>query len=166
MSDWANHRGLRFLAVVLVVLCSPSASAQSSAPRVAFEAIRSSVSSAANRSVSTAFEVTLPSGYHVNSNAPLDVFLKPTRLLLETPDGVAVAETRYPEALLFKTQFSDQPLAVYEHRFRIDVTLAVADLLSGDYPLRATLEYQACSEQICYLPATRQTELTLTITGR
>ena len=166
MDDGANHAGLRLLAVVLITLWSPGASAQSSAPRVVFNAISTSVTSAANQSVGTAFEVTLPNGYHVNSNTPLEEFLKPTRLLLETPDGVSVAETRYPEALLFNTQFSDQPLAVYEHRFRIDVTLAVANLQPGDYSLRATLKYQACSERICYLPATGQTELTLTITGR
>ena len=156
---------LRAQSLVLMVLliASVDAVAQTSAPRVTLSGTVDSAVAGSEELVDAMFEITLPDGYHVNSDAPLDEFLKPTRLLLETPEGVSVAEIRYPEALMFKTQFSDEPLAVYEHRFRIDVTLGVADLAAGEYPLQATLKYQACSDRICYPPASRQIEVTLTV---
>jgi hypothetical protein len=64
---------------------------------------------------------------------------------------------------MFATQFSEQPLAVYEHAFRIEVALSAADLAPGDYPMRVTLKYQACSDRICYPPTSRQTEVVLTV---
>ena len=146
---------------MLLMLCSAAVVAQTSAPRVTLSGTVDPVVVGSDQSTNATFEITLPDGYHVNSDAPLDEFLKPTRLLMEAPDGVAVAAIRYPEALLFATQFSEQPLAVYEHEFRIEVALTVAGLAPGEYPLQATLKYQACSDRICYPPATLQTEVTL-----
>jgi DsbC/DsbD-like thiol-disulfide interchange protein len=151
--------------LLLAASLSVASFAQTSTPRVAFEGSVGSGSVAPNQSIDATFTASLPDGYHVNSNAPLEEFLKPTRLLLETPEGVSVAEIRYPEPLLFQTRFSAEPLAVYEHRFQVEVTLVVADLAPGDYPLVATLKYQACSDRVCYPPASRKTELTLTING-
>jgi hypothetical protein len=151
------------LALLLFALCAPAAVAQTSAPRVTFSGTVDSVVAGTDQSVDATFEITLPDGYHVNSDAPLDEFLKPTRLLIEVPDGATVVGIRYPEALLFRTQFSEQPLAVYEHQFRIEVALRVTDLAPGEYPLQATLKYQACSDRICYPPASRQTEVTLAV---
>jgi hypothetical protein len=137
--------------------------AQTSAPRVTLSGTVDSAVAGSDALVDATFEITLPNGYHVNSDAPLDEFLKPTRLLVDVPDGATVAVIRYPEALMFATQFSEQPLAVYEHAFRIEVALSAADLAPGDYPMRVTLKYQACSDRICYPPASRQTEVVLTV---
>ena len=153
----------RAAGLLVAALFSGITLAQTSAPRVAFQGALEPATAAPHQQIDAVFTVTLPNGYHVNSDAPLEEFLKPTRLLLGTPEGISVMAIRYPEALLFKTQFSDEPLAVYEHRFEIDVTLAIADLASGEYPLEATLKYQACSDRICYPPASRRTEVTLTI---
>ena len=164
MSEWSALRTqCPVLAVLLIALWAPAVVAQTSTPRVTLSGTVDPVLVGSDQSTNATFEITLPDGYHVNSDAPLDEFLKPTRLLMDAPDGIAVASIRYPEALLFATQFSEQPLAVYEHEFRIEVALTVTDLAPGDYPLRATLKYQACSDRICYPPATRQTEVTLTI---
>jgi hypothetical protein len=130
-------------------------------PRVSFEGAMDA--SPTHTHAQLSFVTTLPDGYHVNSDAPLDEFLKPTRLLLDMPDGVSLAEIRYPQASLFKTQFSETPLAVYEREFEIGVTLDVAALAPGDYPIRATLKYQACSARICYPPATQTTQMVLAV---
>ena len=144
-------------------LLSGDASAQTSTPRVTLSGTVDSIVAGTDDTVNATFEVTLPNGYHVNSDAPLDEFLKPTRLLVDVPEGATIAGIRYPEAHLFSTQFSEQPLSVYEREFRILVALTVAGLPPGDYPLQATLKYQACSDRICYPPATRQTEVILTV---
>ena len=164
MAEWSMHRAaLRVLTALAIALCASAGNAQTSAPRVTLTGTVESAKAASDQSVRAIFEVSLPDGYHVNSDAPLDEFLKPTRLLVDVPDGATVATIRYPEARLFVTQFSEQPLAVYDHEFRIEVALTVTDLAPGEYPLQATLKYQACSDRICYPPATRQTEVTLTI---
>ena len=164
MIEWRVLRNqYPIVAVLLFALCASAVVAQTSAPRVTLSGTVDSAVAGSDQSVNATFEITLPDGYHVNSEAPLDEFLKPTRLLVEVPDGVAVAGIRYPEALLFATQFSEQPLAVYEHEFRIVVALTVSGLAPGEYPLQATLKYQACSDRVCYPPATRQTEVTLSI---
>jgi len=147
----------------LMFLLSLNAMAQTSAPRVTLSGTVGSAVAGSDALVDAMFEITLPNGYHVNSDAPLDEFLKPTRLLVDVPDGATVASIRFPEALMFATQFSEQPLAVYEHSFRIEVALSVADLAPGDYPMQVTLKYQACSDRICYPPASRQTEVVLSI---
>ncbi len=156
---------LRAQSLVLMVLliASVDAGAQTSAPRVTLSGTVDSAVAGSEELVNATFEITLPDGYHVNSDAPLDEFLKPTRLLVDVPDGATVATIRYPEALLFATKFSEQPLAVYEHAFRIEVAMSVVDLAPGDYPLLVTLKYQACSDRICYPPASRQTEVVLTV---
>ncbi|MGH9906109.1 MAG: hypothetical protein ACRD8U_11080, partial [Pyrinomonadaceae bacterium] len=40
----------------------------------------------------------IPSGYHVNSNRPLEKFLIPTQLQNEAPGGVRVSAVSYPRA--------------------------------------------------------------------
>ncbi len=90
---------------------------------------------AAGRVVRAVFETTLPRGFHVNSNAPSDEFLKPTKLLLDTPAGVKIGRIDYPEPRPFKAEFSKEPLAVYEEHFVIAADLEIdQDLAPGDYP--------------------------------
>jgi thiol:disulfide interchange protein DsbD len=110
------------------------------------------------------FEVKLPAGFHVNSNVPLDEFLKPTLLKLAVPPGIKVDNVIYPEPLLFKTSFSNDPIAVYEQRFLIGTALKLDNNLEpGDYSLSAQLKYQACTIKVCYPPTTRSTNITLTV---
>lgn len=152
----------RIATVCLLVLAGMGA--QSSAPRVKFAGFLELAAVTPGKPVRAVFEAELPSGFHVNSNAPLEEFLKPTRLELATPEGVSIGEIVYPEPLLFKTRFSDEPLAVYEHRFLIGASLHIAsDIDHGDHPLIATLKYQACTEKVCYPPATRTAEITLRV---
>lgn len=146
---------------VLAALLSAAAAAQVP-PRVSFEGSVVDYAVGA-RQARLSFVTALPDGYHVNSDAPLEEFLKPTRLLLETPDGVSVVAIRYPKALMFKTRFSEQPLSVYEQHFEIGATLDLPGLEPGDYPIEAMLKYQACSERICYPPTTRSTQIVLPV---
>ena len=157
----ASHL-VRATAVFLTVLASLGA--HSTAPQVKFAGFLELAAATPGVPVRAVFEAHLPDGYHVNSNAPLEEFLKPTRLELETPAGVSIGAIVYPEASLFKTRFSDEPLAVYEHLFLIGASLDLADDIEpGDHPLTATLRYQACTEKVCYPPATRTAVVTLRV---
>ena len=151
----------------IALLLPVIAIAQTSAPKVSFEGYLHGAEVRVGDTARFAFEARLPSGYHVNSNAPLDEFLKPTRLDLALPDGVSVVETVYPAPLMFHTRFSETPLAVYEHQFVIGVQVRLPDDLPlGEHAVSATLRYQACSERVCYSPKTRKTGLVLRVVGR
>ncbi len=159
-----DHARFVSRAATICLLVLAGMGAQSTAPRVKFAGFLDLAASTPGQTVRAVFEARLPNGYHVNSNAPLEEFLKPTRLELSTPEGVSVGEIVYPKPLLFKTRFSDEPLAVYEHRFLIGASFDLArDLRHGDHTLVATLKYQACTEKVCYPPATRTAEITLRV---
>ncbi len=121
----------------------------------------------AGGSTRVAFEVRLPRGYHVNSNAPLDKYLIPTELSLDVPEGLTVEQTVYPKAMLLETSFSDEPLSVYEDFFLIGVAFALADNVApGEHTIRASLRYQACDEKACYRPASEEVDLVLSVVPR
>src|ERR1041384_4028806 len=52
-----------------------------------------------NRATQGTVELDIPSGYHVNSNRPLEKFLIPTALKIEVPAGVRVGAVTYPRAI-------------------------------------------------------------------
>ncbi len=56
----------------------------------------------------------IPAGLHVQSNKPLDKFLVPTKLEVETPSGMKVGPVSYPRAVMRKLKFSKGMVAVYE----------------------------------------------------
>jgi len=80
MTEWRRQRSQSLvLAALLFALCAPAVIAQTSTPRVTLSGAVDPVVAGSDQSVNAMFEITLPDGYHVNSNAPLDEFLKPTR---------------------------------------------------------------------------------------
>ena len=156
----------RAVCAALAPLLLMNAGGQTSAPKVSFEGRLEGDEVRSGERARLMFAAGLPAGYHVNSNAPLDEFLKPTRLDLVLPHGIRVVETVYPEPLMFNTRFSEEPLAVYENEFVITAEVQLSDEMPlGEHVVSATLRYQACSERVCYPPKTRTTDLVLHVVG-
>jgi DsbC/DsbD-like thiol-disulfide interchange protein len=94
---WSRARLLCFVAATLVAAAVP-ASAQlrripaEIAPLVESDGVR------AGSTVRAALKVTLPEGYHVQSNKPRDESLIPTEVTVEAPAGITVEELVFPEA--------------------------------------------------------------------
>lgn len=65
-----------------------------------------------------ALQVTLPDGYHVQSDKPRDPNLIPTVLTVDVPEGVTVAEIVYPPTVETKLVGVNEPLAVFERTSR------------------------------------------------
>src|ERR1051325_3852963 len=65
------------------------------------------------RAVQAAIVIDIPSGYHINSNRPLESFLIPTSLKVEASSGIRTGAVMYPRAALRKFKFSQKQLAVY-----------------------------------------------------
>jgi len=111
-----------------------------------------------------ALSVSLPDGFHVQSNKPRDPLLIATELAIEAPDGVTVKELVFPAPVDLKQQGADQPLAVFERSFAVGVQFTVAPSTpTGTLRVPARLHYQACNDTTCFAPANATAEWTLNV---
>jgi len=93
-------------------------------------------------------------GYHVQANKVLAEYLIPLTLTPELPAGFRVVSTEYPKAQVKKFPFAAQPMAVYEGRIVVRMTLeAAAGAPTGAVKIPMTLRFQACNDQLCLPPA-------------
>lgn len=122
---------------------------------------------AAGSDVRVALKVTLPEGYHMNSNKPKDPLLIPVVLTVPAPDqalpaGVSVKEIVFPTPTDFDQRGTI--LSVFERDIAIGVVLAIAPgTPEGPVTVPARLRYQACDETMCYIPTRAETGWTFTI---
>ncbi len=108
-------------------------------------------------------DVSLMSGFHVNTDKPEDEYLIPLRLRW-SPGPLSAVEIIYPKGEMKKYSFSEKPLSVYTDKFQI-VTRFNADTAApvGPGVLDGKLRYQACTEDRCYPPKTVDIKLPYTI---
>jgi thioredoxin:protein disulfide reductase len=113
----------------------------------------------AGSSVRLALKVSVPEGLHTQSNKPRDPLLIPTTLKVDAPPNTTVEEIVWPPAIDLKQVTGDKPLAVFEREFVVGVKLSLSpSITTGDLPVRGRLRYQACDVNLCYPPATAETE--------
>jgi thiol:disulfide interchange protein DsbD len=106
----------------------------------------------------------IPSGLHVQSNRPLDKFLVATKLDVETPSGMNVGPISYPRALTRRLKFSNQPVAVYEGKVMIRFNVTVpANYSGGSGEIKGKLRFQACNDESCFPPVTREVKMWLNV---
>ena len=106
----------------------------------------------------------IPSGLHVQSSRPLDKFLIATKLDVETPSGMKVGPISYPRALMRKLKFSKGTVAVYEGRavLRFNVTVP-ANYSGSSGEVKGKLRFQACNDESCFPPVTREVKMWLNV---
>jgi len=106
----------------------------------------------------------IPSGLHVQSSKPLDKFLVATKLDLETPSGMSVGPVSYPRSLMRKLKFSKGMVAVYEGKavLRFNVTVP-ANYSGGSGDIKGKLRFQACNDESCFPPVTREVKMWLNV---
>jgi len=108
--------------------------------------------------------IDIPSGLHVQSNKPLDKFLVATKLDVETPSGMRVGPISYPRAVMRNLKFSKGAVAVYEGRavVRFNVTVP-ASYSGGSGEIKGKLRFQACNDESCFPPLTREVKMWLNV---
>jgi thiol:disulfide interchange protein DsbD len=106
----------------------------------------------------------IPNGLHVQSSKPLDKFLVATKLDVETPSGMQVGPISYPRAQMRNLKFSKKAVAVYEGRsvLRFNVTVP-ANYSAGSGEIKGKLRFQACNDESCFPPMTREVKMWLNI---
>jgi thioredoxin:protein disulfide reductase len=106
----------------------------------------------------------IPSGLHVQSSKPLDKFLVATKLDVEAPTGMRIGPISYPRALLRKLKFSKVMVAVYEGRAVIRFNVALpANYSGGSGEIKGRLRFQACNDDSCFPPVTREVTMWLNV---
>lgn len=116
------------------------------------------------RVVRASVVMDIPAGLHVQSNKPLDKFLIATKLDVETPSGMKVGPISYPRALMRKLKFSKGTVAVYEGKamLRFNVTVP-ANYSGGSGEIKGKLRFQACDDESCFPPVTREVKMWLNV---
>lgn len=116
------------------------------------------------RTVRATVVMDIPSGLHVQSSKPLDKFLVPTKLDVETPSGMKVGPVTYPRALMRNLKFSKGLVAVYEGKamLRFNVTVP-ANYSGGSGEIKGKLRFQACNDESCFPPVTREVKMWLNV---
>ena len=116
------------------------------------------------RTVKGSVVMEIPSGLHVQSNKPLDKFLIPTKLELETPSGMRTGVISYPRAVMRNLKFSKGAVAVFEGRATIRFTVHVPAGYSGSSgDVKGKLRFQACTDESCFAPVTREVKMWLNV---
>jgi cytochrome c biogenesis protein CcdA len=156
---------IRWLGVLAVLLVAATdAAAQVSRIRAETAALVDRDAVEAGAALRGLVQVSLPEGFHVQSNRPRDPSLIPTQLFVTPPPGVEVTEVVYPAATEFVLPGFGEPLLVFERTFMVGVEVRVADTAAqGTLGVPARLRYQACDERACYAPADVEFEWTLRV---
>ena len=116
------------------------------------------------RTVQGHVTMEIPGGLHVQSNKPLDKFLIATKLDVEAPREMKVGPVSYPRALMRNLKFSKSKVAVYEGRAPIRFNLTIpANYSGGSTEIRGKLRFQACTDEACFPPVTREVKMWLNV---
>ena len=104
--------------------------------------------------------MSIPAGLHVNSNRPSFENAIATVIKLSGP-GIRVGAVNYPRGTNRKFEFSENPLNVYEGTVRFPFSIMVPSSFKGDVVrLRATVRFQACTNEVCYPPKSKEITIT------
>jgi DsbC/DsbD-like thiol-disulfide interchange protein len=145
-------------------LSGVSASAQFRQPTAVLTPTVEQQETRPGQTVTLVLGVELPENIHVQSDDPRDPFVIPTLLSFTLPEGVTVEEITYPESSDFLLEGWEEPLAVFENEFTIEVRLALdADVSPGELVVPGSFLYQACDDKVCFAPATAAAEWRLQV---
>jgi DsbC/DsbD-like thiol-disulfide interchange protein len=107
--------------------------------------------------------MSIPGGLHVNSNRPSGEYYIPTSVRLSGA-GLKFGAISYPRGTNRKFEFSETTINVYEGRvtFTFNVTVP-ANFKGNTIKVRAVVKYQACTNEVCYPPKSKEITLTANV---
>lgn len=104
--------------------------------------------------------MSVPNGLHVNSSRPNSEYAIPT-VVRVSATGVKVGAVGYPRGKTRKFGFSEDSINVYEGQTVFNFNIAVPANFKGNVvKIRAIVRYQACTDEVCYAPKSKEITLT------
>ena len=158
-----------FAWILTAILCvAPTVNSQSQPSGkdiVAPQAFASHDPVARGMSFEVAVVMKIRPGFHVNAREVTEDYLIPTDLRAELPTGFKLGTISYPKGTLQTFSFAkNKQLNVYTDRVEIRLALTVlASAPLGPQHLAMKLHYQACSNEICLPPVTKDVDATISV---
>lgn len=153
------------LTVVVLSTFSITGRAQTTPPKIGTRLTLASNKAPRGRAVSGSLILEIPSGYHVNAHDPVSRFALPTKIQVEAPGGIRVGPIKYPKGIVRRFSFSGDQLGVYENRAVIRFSIIVPpNQPRGSAELKALLNYQSCSNEVCFPPGKLEVMVSFTVT--
>ena len=104
--------------------------------------------------------MSIPGGLHVNSSRPNSEYAIPT-VVKVSATGAKVGSVSYPRGRNRTFGFSEGAINVYEGRASFSFNLTVPANFKGNViKVRAVVRYQACTDEVCYAPKSKEITLT------
>ncbi len=104
--------------------------------------------------------LSIPGGLHVNSNRPSGEYMIATAVHASSK-GAKIGPVSYPRGRNRKFSFSENTLNVYEGRVSFGFNVTAPSTYRGrTVTVNVSVKYQACTNEVCYAPKTKQLTLT------
>lgn len=118
------------------------------------------------RAVRVAIVIDVPSGYHINSNRPLESYLIATSVKVEAENGLRATAVTYPRPILRTFKFSSKQLSVYEGQARLKFSVPIpANYSDKSAKIKARVRLQSCNDEVCFPPKNYDVELKIDVVG-
>ena len=155
----------RLISAFMLIGClGVVALAQSSGKVVKAKAEQDSYRAKRGTPLQVGIAIDIDSGYHINSNRPLDKFLVATAFKVDPQAGLTVGPVLYPKPKMQKFSFSDKPMSVYEGRAVLKLTIRpLAAASPGAHTIQGKLTIQACNNEQCLRPETIKVEVPIEV---
>jgi len=112
------------------------------------------------KSVRATVVLSLPGGLHANSRYPGNEYAIPTTVRA-TAKGVRIGAVSYPRGQNRKFEFSSEIINVYEGRTAFGFNITVpANYTAKTLRVNVSVKYQACTNEVCYPPKSKEITLT------
>ena len=117
-----------------------------------------------NSQLKIAVKVKIEDGWHINSDTPNDEFLIPTSFDLLSDRNFEITKIKYPDPLILRLSFSDEPVSVFEGEFFLGAIIDIPENLElGNHRIPVELYYQACNDQSCEPPKAVKSTLEISV---
>jgi thiol:disulfide interchange protein DsbD len=111
-----------------------------------------------------AITARIADGWHINSNEPLESYLIPSVLEVESSPGIEIVRLLYPAPVLKKLEISETRMSLYDGVIVFGAIVRIAEKTQpGLYRVEATLRYQGCSDLTCVEPSSAYADDTLRV---
>ncbi len=108
-----------------------------------------------NAAVETKIPLSVQTGFHVNSNKPLEEYLIPLKLTWTATGALQAGAIDYPTPSTLKFEFAEKPLSIYSGNFDLVAHFKVtSNAQAGPGAATGKLRYQACNDRACFAPKT------------
>lgn len=94
-------------------------------------------------------------GLHVNANPAANEYYLPLEVRLTDTTYAQALKPAYPMSQIFRLKDSEEDMWVYENQVEVTVPVVLRGLNTpGIYPLKGTVDFQACDDEVCFMPET------------